>query len=112
MIFPSPALNYLSQNLDDASPCDDQPPTHFTYTPHNTPNQTITMSDSAAATTPAPAPTGLGENKGIKFTVKTGGKTWQCVLEDRAVQYVPNLRQRLPSGPTNTPLQRAQKGRP
>ncbi|KAK5998683.1 hypothetical protein PT974_01065 [Cladobotryum mycophilum] len=26
----------------------------------------------------------LGDNKGIKFQIKTGGKTWACTLQDRA----------------------------
>ncbi|KAF5982213.1 hypothetical protein FBULB1_4373 [Fusarium bulbicola] len=38
------------------------------------------MSDSV---TPQP-PTQLGENKGIKFTFKTGNARYQCVLQDRA----------------------------
>ncbi|KOS18030.1 hypothetical protein ESCO_003179 [Escovopsis weberi] len=40
------------------------------------------MPHQQAASTPAPA--GLGENKGIKFKITTGGKTWACTLQDRA----------------------------
>ncbi|KAF4334461.1 hypothetical protein FBEOM_11718 [Fusarium beomiforme] len=29
-------------------------------------------------------PSGLGENKGIKFSFKTGNARYQCVLQDRA----------------------------
>ncbi|KAL7921127.1 hypothetical protein ACQKWADRAFT_314179 [Trichoderma austrokoningii] len=37
---------------------------------------------SASSTTPAPA--GLGNNKGIKFQIKTGGVRWECTLQDRS----------------------------
>ncbi|RFU79845.1 hypothetical protein TARUN_2372 [Trichoderma arundinaceum] len=37
----------------------------------------------AAAAAPA-APTGLGNNKGIKFQIKTGGARWECTLQDRS----------------------------
>ncbi|KAH6607626.1 hypothetical protein Trco_003939 [Trichoderma cornu-damae] len=30
------------------------------------------------------APTGLGNNKGIKFQIKTGGARWECTLQDRS----------------------------
>ncbi|KAF5020831.1 hypothetical protein F66182_7132 [Fusarium sp. NRRL 66182] len=36
------------------------------------------------STTPAQAPTALGENRGIKFSFKTGNARYQCVLQDRA----------------------------
>ncbi|KAL7937918.1 hypothetical protein V8C35DRAFT_290288 [Trichoderma chlorosporum] len=38
----------------------------------------------AAAAAPAPAAPGLGENKGIKFQIKTGNARWQCTLQDRS----------------------------
>ncbi|KAM6482614.1 hypothetical protein HDV62DRAFT_47654 [Trichoderma sp. SZMC 28011] len=39
----------------------------------------------AAAAAPAgPAPAGLGENKAIKFQIKTGNARWECTLQDRA----------------------------
>ncbi|KAG8669773.1 hypothetical protein FPOAC2_09115 [Fusarium poae] len=31
------------------------------------------------------APASLGENRGIKFSFKTGNARYQCVLQDRAV---------------------------
>ncbi|KAL6807827.1 hypothetical protein GGI42DRAFT_319029 [Trichoderma sp. SZMC 28013] len=39
---------------------------------------------AAAAAAPAPAPAGLGENKGIKFQIKTGNARWECTLQDRS----------------------------
>ncbi|KAF4440566.1 hypothetical protein F53441_12257 [Fusarium austroafricanum] len=38
------------------------------------------MSDSVTPQTPS----AFGENKGIKFTFKTGNARYQCVLQDRA----------------------------
>ncbi|KAH7483668.1 hypothetical protein FOMA001_g6217 [Fusarium oxysporum f. sp. matthiolae] len=38
------------------------------------------MSDSITPQTPSH----FGENKGIKFTFKTGNARYQCVLQDRA----------------------------
>lgn len=40
-------------------------------------------SSSAAAAAPA-GPAGIGDNKGIRFHIKTGGKSWNCTLQDRA----------------------------
>jgi hypothetical protein len=40
-------------------------------------------SDSAAPTTPAVV-TGLGDNRGIMFSIKTGGKRYNCTLQDRS----------------------------
>jgi hypothetical protein len=37
-----------------------------------------------AAAAAAPAPAGLGDNKGIKFQIKTGNARWECTLQDRA----------------------------
>lgn len=37
-----------------------------------------------AAVVPGAAPAGLGENKGIKFHIKTGNSTWRCTLQDRS----------------------------
>ncbi|PNP52149.1 hypothetical protein THARTR1_07358 [Trichoderma harzianum] len=39
---------------------------------------------AAAAAAPAPALPGLGENKGIKFHIKTGNARWECTLQDRS----------------------------
>ncbi|KAH6996125.1 hypothetical protein BGZ61DRAFT_527005 [Ilyonectria robusta] len=35
--------------------------------------------------TTAPASTSLGENKGIRFQIKTGGARYTCTLQDRSV---------------------------
>ncbi|RMJ10106.1 hypothetical protein BHE90_016964 [Fusarium euwallaceae] len=35
-------------------------------------------------TTPAQTPSSLGDNKGIKFHIKTGNARYQCVLQDRS----------------------------
>ncbi|PHH73791.1 hypothetical protein CDD82_5268 [Ophiocordyceps australis] len=41
-----------------------------------------------ASTSPAPAPQAtpsrLGENKAIRFQIKTGNSRWTCTLQDRA----------------------------
>ncbi|TFB03432.1 hypothetical protein CCMA1212_004407 [Trichoderma ghanense] len=37
-----------------------------------------------AAAASAPAPAGFGDNKGIKFQIKTGNARWECTLQDRA----------------------------
>ncbi|KAF4126585.1 hypothetical protein GMORB2_0321 [Geosmithia morbida] len=45
------------------------------------------MPESAQAAAPAAAggnPNSLGDNKGIKFHIKTGGKSYDCVLQDRS----------------------------
>ncbi|UKZ73782.1 hypothetical protein TrVFT333_001434 [Trichoderma virens FT-333] len=39
---------------------------------------------AAVAAAPAPTPAGLGENKGIKFQIKTGNARWECTLQDRS----------------------------
>lgn len=46
---------------------------------------------SSAATAPATAAPAagapvnhFGENRGIKFNIKTGTKTWACTLQDRS----------------------------
>jgi hypothetical protein len=36
------------------------------------------------ATTPAQTPSSFGDNKGIKFHIKTGNARYQCVLQDRS----------------------------
>ncbi|KAG6024170.1 hypothetical protein E4U40_003461 [Claviceps sp. LM458 group G5] len=36
------------------------------------------------STPPAAAPTSLGDNKTIKFEIKTGNARWVCTLQDRA----------------------------
>ncbi|KAH7238337.1 hypothetical protein BKA59DRAFT_514628 [Fusarium tricinctum] len=38
------------------------------------------MSESSAPQAPAP----LGQNRGIKFSFKTGNARYQCVLQDRS----------------------------
>ncbi|KAL5086088.1 hypothetical protein Trisim1_009716 [Trichoderma cf. simile WF8] len=43
-----------------------------------------TSSTPPAAAAAAPAPAGLGENKAIKFQIKTGNARWECTLQDRA----------------------------
>lgn len=35
-------------------------------------------------TTPAQTPSSFGDNKGIKFHIKTGNARYQCVLQDRS----------------------------
>lgn len=44
------------------------------------------MSESASPSSPAApaAPAGFGDNKGIKFNIKSGNATWSCTLQDRA----------------------------
>ncbi|KAL7806576.1 hypothetical protein V8C44DRAFT_360562 [Trichoderma aethiopicum] len=37
-----------------------------------------------AAAAAVPAPAGLGDNKGIKFQIKTGNARWECTLQDRS----------------------------
>lgn len=49
-----------------------------TYT--QTTTTIVAMSDSVTPQTPSQ----FGENKGIKFTFKTGNARYQCVLQDRA----------------------------
>lgn len=39
---------------------------------------------AAAAAAAAAAPASLGNNKGIKFQIKTGGARWECTLQDRS----------------------------
>ncbi|KAF7561702.1 hypothetical protein G7046_g2414 [Stylonectria norvegica] len=39
------------------------------------------MSEQTAAAAPAPA--GLGENRAIKFHIKTGNARYSCTLQDR-----------------------------
>ncbi|KAJ2967591.1 hypothetical protein NQ176_g9588 [Zarea fungicola] len=43
---------------------------------------------TSAATTAAPVAEArmshFGENRGIKFNINTGGKTWACTLQDRS----------------------------
>ncbi|KAL6898377.1 hypothetical protein GGI43DRAFT_385250 [Trichoderma evansii] len=43
-------------------------------------------SDSAppAAAASSATSAGLGDNKGIKFQIKTGGARWECTLQDRS----------------------------
>ncbi|KAG5969210.1 hypothetical protein E4U57_000077 [Claviceps arundinis] len=36
------------------------------------------------STSSAAVPTGLGDNKTIKFEIKTGNSRWVCTLQDRA----------------------------
>ncbi|KAG5991361.1 hypothetical protein E4U52_003759 [Claviceps spartinae] len=36
------------------------------------------------STPSAAVPTGLGDNKTIKFEIKTGNSRWVCTLQDRA----------------------------
>lgn len=43
----------------------------------------MTAAEADTAAAPA-APVGFGNNKGIRFTVKTGGKSWECTLQDRS----------------------------
>ncbi|KAL7915925.1 hypothetical protein GGI35DRAFT_473245 [Trichoderma velutinum] len=43
-----------------------------------------TSSAPPAAAAAAPAPAGLGENKAIKFQIKTGNARWECTLQDRS----------------------------
>ncbi|GFP53407.1 hypothetical protein ACSS6W_000934 [Trichoderma asperelloides] len=38
----------------------------------------------AAAAASSTAPASLGNNKGIKFQIKTGGARWECTLQDRS----------------------------
>ncbi|KAL7950132.1 hypothetical protein V8C42DRAFT_190249 [Trichoderma barbatum] len=38
---------------------------------------------AAAVAAPAATPT-FGENKGIKFQIKTGNARWECTLQDRS----------------------------
>ncbi|KAM0465661.1 hypothetical protein ACHAPV_001716 [Trichoderma viride] len=38
----------------------------------------------AAAAASSAAPSSLGNNKGIKFQIKTGGARWECTLQDRS----------------------------
>ncbi|PTB45621.1 uncharacterized protein TrAFT101_001055 [Trichoderma asperellum] len=38
----------------------------------------------AAAAASSAAPASLGNNKGIKFQIKTGGARWECTLQDRS----------------------------
>ncbi|KAH7150081.1 hypothetical protein B0J13DRAFT_620414 [Dactylonectria estremocensis] len=35
--------------------------------------------------TAAPAPSNLGENRGIRFQIKTGNARYTCTLQDRSV---------------------------
>jgi hypothetical protein len=65
------------------------PSSHFTLNLYNTPVSTpspshklptYTMSESSAPQAPAP----LGQNRGIKFSFKTGNARYQCVLQDRS----------------------------
>ncbi|KAL7784912.1 hypothetical protein V8C37DRAFT_406118 [Trichoderma ceciliae] len=39
---------------------------------------------TAAAAAPAAPAASLGNNKGIKFQIKTGGARWECTLQDRS----------------------------
>ncbi|PTB70782.1 hypothetical protein BBK36DRAFT_1175530 [Trichoderma citrinoviride] len=55
----------------------------------------------AAAATAAPAPAGLGDNKGIKFQIKTGNARWECTLQDRA-QYERMKAKRSDSSDSNS----------
>lgn len=43
----------------------------------------LTMSSDAAPA--APVPSTFGDNKGIKFSIKTGGARYQCVIQDRSI---------------------------
>lgn len=58
------------------------------HSQHNpTQHNTVTMPETAQDAAPAAAagnPNGFGENKGIKFHIKTGGKSYDCVLQDRS----------------------------
>ncbi|KAL7971055.1 hypothetical protein HDV63DRAFT_403427 [Trichoderma sp. SZMC 28014] len=38
----------------------------------------------SASSAPSAAPSSLGNNKGIKFQIKTGGARWECTLQDRS----------------------------
>ncbi|GAB0144122.1 hypothetical protein EsHS_00004610 [Epichloe bromicola] len=40
------------------------------------------MPDSAASAPAAPA--SFGDNRGIKFHIKTGNSRWACILQDRS----------------------------
>ncbi|CAI6090065.1 hypothetical protein V2G26_006478 [Clonostachys chloroleuca] len=45
---------------------------------------TSSASSAAAAATSTGAPSsGLGENKGIEFRIKTGGASYKCIIQDR-----------------------------
>lgn len=46
---------------------------------------------AAQQTTEVSAPTSFGDNRGIKFQIKTGNARWECVLQDRGHLYVDNL---------------------
>lgn len=48
----------------------------------------MTAADESTATTTPVAPGPFGENRGIKFTLKTAGNTYQCTVKDRSAQYV------------------------
>ncbi|EHK43317.1 uncharacterized protein TrAtP1_001457 [Trichoderma atroviride] len=43
-----------------------------------------TSSAPPAAAVASAAPSSLGNNKGIKFQIKTGGARWECTLQDRS----------------------------
>ncbi|EFY92695.1 hypothetical protein J3458_001828 [Metarhizium acridum] len=39
---------------------------------------------ASASASPAAAPASLGDNKGIKFEIRTGNNRWTCTLQDRS----------------------------
>ncbi|KAL6862779.1 hypothetical protein ACO1O0_003017 [Amphichorda felina] len=39
---------------------------------------------SSAPSTAVATPGAFGENKGIRFHITTGGKSWACTLQDRS----------------------------
>jgi hypothetical protein len=41
-------------------------------------------SQSTSSAGGASTPTGLGSGRGIRFQIKTGGKSWECTLQDRS----------------------------
>ncbi|KFH44035.1 hypothetical protein ACRE_051890 [Hapsidospora chrysogenum ATCC 11550] len=41
-------------------------------------------SQSTSSTGGASTPAGFGSGRGIRFQIKTGGKSWACTLQDRS----------------------------
>lgn len=41
------------------------------------------MASSDSSHSAAAKPQGFGNNKGIKFMIRTGSNTWSCSLQDR-----------------------------
>ncbi|CAJ0549542.1 Ff.00g031550.m01.CDS01 [Fusarium sp. VM40] len=63
------------------------------------------MSESSAPQAPAP----LGQNRGIKFSFKTGNARYQCVLQDRNHERTKATRQNSSDSVSSTDSTKTEK---